>query len=58
MISPYRNNPRPRPTPKSEGGIPLWQLVIGGLMIAVGGILAGIAVAEMIMVLWMPEALR
>lgn len=58
MTSPYRNKPGHRPTPKSEGGIPLWQLVIGGLFISVGSMLAGIAIAETIMALWMPEVLR
>ena len=58
MTSPYRNNPGPRPTPKSAGGIPLWQLVVGGLLIAVGGILAGIKIAEMILPLWLPGLAR
>ena len=58
MTSPYRNNPEPRPKLKSDGGIPLWQLVVGGLFISVGSMLAGIAIAEMIMTLWIPEALR
>ena len=58
MTSPYRNNPEPRPKPKSAGGIPLWQLVVGGLFICVGSMLAGIAIAETIMALWMPEVLR
>ena len=58
MTSPYRNNLEPRPKPKGDGGIPLWQLVIGGLFICVGSMLAGIAVAEMIMTLWMPQTLR
>ena len=58
MTPPYRNNPGPRPKPKSAGGIPLWQLVVGGLFISVGSMLAGIAIAEMIMTLWIPEVLR
>jgi hypothetical protein len=35
-----------------------WQLVVGGLFMTVGGMLAGIEIAEMIIALWMPEALR
>jgi hypothetical protein len=58
MTSPYRNKPGHRPTPKSEGGILLRQLVVGGLLIAVGGILAGIKIAEMILPLWLPGLAR
>ncbi|MBK7023558.1 MAG: hypothetical protein IPH41_08625 [Sulfuritalea sp.] len=32
--------------------------VVGGLFICVGSMLAGIAIAETIMALWMPEVLR
>jgi hypothetical protein len=58
MTSPYRNNTTPRRKPKSDGNVPLWQLVIGGLFMTAGGMLAGIEIAKMIIALWMPEALR
>jgi hypothetical protein len=60
MTSPYQRNkvPRGKPKPKSDGDIPLWQLVMGGIFITVGAILVGIKIAEVAFPIWMPEILH
>lgn len=58
MMSPYQRNKIPRGKPKSDGDIPLWQLVSGGIFITVGGLLAGIKIAELVITIWMPGTLR
>lgn len=47
-----------RGKPKSDGNVPMWQLAIGGLFISVGGMLAGVKIAELAFSLWMPGSLR
>lgn len=58
MTSPNQRNRAPRKKPKNDGDIPLWQLVIGGLFIAVGGLYAGVMISEMALSIWMPGVLR
>jgi hypothetical protein len=58
MTSPYQRNKVPHRKLKSDHELPQWQLVIGGIFIAVGGMLAGIKIAELAFSIWMPGALR
>lgn len=58
MTSPNPRNQGPRGRTKGDGDMPLWQLVIGGIFIAVGGMLVGIKIAEMAFSIWMPGPLR
>lgn len=51
-------NKRPRQKPGSDGDIPPWQLVIGGLLIAAGGILAGTKIGDLILSIWLPGLAR
>lgn len=47
-----------RGKPEGDGNVHMWQLVIGGLFIAVGGMLAGVKNAELAFSIWMPGLLR
>jgi len=53
MTSAYRRTKAPRGKATGDGDIPLWQLVIGGIFMAVGGMLAGSKIAEIAFSLWM-----
>ena len=50
--------PAPREKPKGVGDIPVWQLVIVGVFLGVGGLLAGGKVAQLFFSVWMPGVVR
>ena len=58
MMSPYQRRAAPRAKPRSDGDVPMWQLAIGGIFITAGAMLAGVKIAEIVLAIWMPEALR
>jgi hypothetical protein len=58
MTSPYKNNKTPQLKPKSDGHIPAWQMAIGGIFIACGGMFAGGMIAEMALPFLLPGLLR
>ena len=58
MTTSHPRNKRPRGKLEFDGDIPQWQLVIGGLFIAVVGMFAGIVIAETVLSIWLPELTR
>ena len=44
--------------PESDGDVPPWQLILGGVVLTVVSMAVGARISEIIFLIWMPGALR